>query len=347
MNVQQLVAMLNQLNQEVATLKSQQASPPDASSNGSSTGATINTPAESRKQVLPKPDKYDGDRDAYPIWKTLMKNKMRIDGAAMNIGVETETAYLSSFLNSKAAMYMQPHQARIAQGEMRAGEFWNTMDARYDDTHRAKRAGIEFDHLKQGNKPFIEFISELERLSSEAGYDNWPAEVKINKLEPKLSSELRQIAITGINTEDTATYARYVRKLHDLDNRLKSARLDGAFKYSLTGNRRQQAETARPPTPPPQRTLDPDAMEWTTTSQASRAQGSDKRQKPKAISQKELKARKNAKACFHCGASEHWAKDCYYSRPEVKTRVNKATTKEEPPKIVEHAEGGDDESENE
>ena len=172
-DVQQLVAMLNQLNQEITTLKSQQVPSPSVPSNRSSTGAAINTPAgESRKQVLPKPDKYDGDRDTYPIWKTLMRNKIRIDGAAMNLAADTQVAYLTSFLSGKAAMYMQPHQLKVAKGEMEEEEFWNTMDARYDDTHRAKRAGIEFDHLKQGNKPFIEFISELERLSSEAGYDN-------------------------------------------------------------------------------------------------------------------------------------------------------------------------------
>ena len=315
---------------------------------GSTTPASV---VQSHKQVLPKPDKFDGDRIVYPIWKTFMANKLRIDGNAMGLTAATESVYASSFLSGQAAMYLKPYQTRVVLGEMSVQEFWNTMDARYEDVHRQKRAGIEYEHLKQGNRPFIEFISDIERLSSEAGYDGWPAEVKISKLEPKLCSELRQIAITGVTTEDTRTYESFVRKLHDLDNRLKSAKMDGAFKYSLTGSRRKSpTRNQRHASPPPQQMAQDtgDAMEWTATNAAGkqRSRSSDKRPRAKPISQKEHDARRAAGACFTCGNKGHTAKFCYYA-PGGRTTRTTQTMLTEAPAIVKHVRDNDIESENE
>lgn len=222
-----------------------------------------------------------------------------------------------SFLDGQAATYMLPYQGQIATGVLRAASFWSFMDARYEDVHRQKRAGIEYDHWKQGNKPFMEFITELERLSSEAGYDVWPSEVKISKVESKLCSELRQLAITGITSEDVKTYEGYVRKLHDLDNRLKSAKLDGAFKYTLIGGRPQFTSSKPSRHAVEQQTLssqspskDPDSMDWTPTINKM-----DTRPRAQAVSKAELEARKAARACFTCGNKGHRSRDCYYAPP--------------------------------
>ena len=51
-------------------------------------------------------------------------------------------------------------------------------------------------------------------------------------------------------SEEEMTYEQYVQKLHGLDNRLKSAKLDGAFRYNLTGSRRSSPGGVRLPPPP-------------------------------------------------------------------------------------------------
>jgi hypothetical protein len=297
-----------------------------------------------RKPILPKPKEFAGDRTQYPVWKTTMMTKLRIDGECMGLHAGNEVAYIASFLTDQAGMYIQPHQDQIALGQIQSREFWSFMDARYDDVHRQKRAGMEYDHLKQGNKPFTEFIAELERLSSEAGFDGYPHAVRISRLETKLCSELRQLSISGITDADMHTYEAYVQKLYSLDNRLKAAKMDGAFKYNITGTRQQTSLSPtrgprQPPSNPPAPqnlttqapAVDSSAMDWTASINSTRV---DKETRPrvKAVSRAELEARKAARACFTCGNMGHRARDCYYAPPRKGPRINAAITS--PPPIA-------------
>jgi hypothetical protein len=185
----------------------------------------------------------------------------------MGLSNETAAAYMASFCEGDAGIYLQSYKKQIATGTLDYNEFWSIMDARYDDPHRQKRAGIKFKNLKQGFKPFVEFLADFEQLSSEAGLDSYPDPVKIEQLEGQICAKLRQLAISGVNKEDLNSYTTFVQKLHILDSRLKSAKLDRVFKYSLGGERKRQ-EPIRQPLPPNQRpmfqaTAGNDAMDWT------------------------------------------------------------------------------------
>jgi hypothetical protein len=92
------------------------------------------------------------------------------------------------------------------------------MDAQYNDPHRQKRAAIKFKNLKQGLKPFVEFLANFEQLLSEAGLDSYPDPVKIEKLEGRICAEPCQLAISRVNEEDLNSYTTFVQKLHILDS---------------------------------------------------------------------------------------------------------------------------------
>jgi hypothetical protein len=181
----------HETNQRLATIEPAQVAQPDSRQSTE----TIPTPTSSAivergKQILPKPQMFSGDRSKYLVWKVAMKNKVLVDGVAMGLNAVNTTVYMSSFCDGQCGTYLQPYNTRIANGQMSCDEFWDFMDARFEDVHRQRRAAIEFNNFNQGNKPFNEFMAELDRLSSEAGFDGYPDNVKIDRLEEKLSAEL-------------------------------------------------------------------------------------------------------------------------------------------------------------
>ncbi len=280
--------------------------------------------AKRTKTILPKPEKFHGSRDAYPVWKANMEARIKVDGAAMLLTERTVSLYMSSFCDGEAGTYLLPYGQQIASGSMGYDQFWQVMDLRYKDLHRQKRAAIEFNSLKQGSRSFVEFLADFERLSSEACYDAYPDPVKIERLEGKLSAELRQLAITGMTDDDLRAYNPFVQKLHTLDSRLRAAKLDGAFKYQLVGGRpKSEKGLGRAPSPKMIATEN-DTMDWTPSTNRLRGAKTDNRpQLPLAmqnISEKETQARKERNACFTCGNTGHTSRNCGYAPP--KNRVN-------------------------
>lgn len=142
------------------------------------------------KAILNKPDKFAGNRKEYLVQRSGIATKIRIDGELMGLLDTTVTAYMASFCEGEAGMYLQSYERRVASGTLSYNEFWAIMDARYEDPHRQKRAAIEFKNIKQGVKPFVEFLVEFERLSSEAAFDSYLDPVKIQQLEEKISAKL-------------------------------------------------------------------------------------------------------------------------------------------------------------
>jgi hypothetical protein len=291
---------------------------------------------------------FKGERDEYVDWKNKVKTKLRRDGHIIGYGDQEQVDYVCAFLKGEAAKYLQHYVKQTGQDILVEG-VWEYLDRRYEDAHRQQRARAEHDKLKQGNKPFPEFIAELDRLQSEAGIDVWEDEVKISLLKNKVSGELDQLSIANVNLSTTDYYA-VVRYFHQLHNNLIAARDRGSYRYDVHGSRtvkNTSKGSAAPPsviqhvaaaTGPTQK--DQNEMDWTSTNKGA---FNDQKKKPDgrppapAISEAEFEIRKQKNVCFNCGNAGHLSRSCYYGRPRRNVRVNQVLT--EPPSIVVHEKG--------
>jgi hypothetical protein len=302
---------------------------------------------EKKTAVLPKPPVFEGNRDEYTDWKNKMKAKLRRDGHIIGYGDQERVDYVCAFLKGEAAKYVQHYTKQMGQDILVEG-VWEYLDRRYEDTHRQQRARAEHDKFKQGNKPFPEFIAELDRLQSEAGIDIWENEVKISILRNKLSGELDQLSVANVNLSTTDYYA-VVRYFHQLHNNLVAAKDRGSYRYDVHGNRARDKNTMKDPVAPPPvvqhvavttglAQKDQNEMDWTSTNKSAfvdrKGKRSDNRPPASPISEAEFKLRMEKNACFNCGNVGHLSRSCYYSRPRRNIRVNKVLA--EPPSIVIH-----------
>jgi hypothetical protein len=307
---------------------------------------------EKKTAVLPKPPVFEGDRKEYMDWKNKMKAKLRRDGHVIGHGDQEQVDYVCAFLKGEAANYMQHYNKQMGQDIIMEG-VWEHLDRRYEDVHRQQRARAEHEKFKQGNKPFPEFIAELDRLQSEAGIDMWDDEVKIGILRSKVSGELDQLSVANVNLSTTDYYA-VVRYFNQLHNNLVAAKDRGSYRYDIHGNRtKEKSATKSASTLPPvvqhaatentPAQKDQNEMEWTSTSKGTFTDRNNKRQdkRPPApqISEAEFEIRKQKNVCFNCGNPGHMSRHCYYAPPRRSVRVNRVMT--EPPTIVIHEKGNE------
>jgi hypothetical protein len=302
-------------------------------------------PSEEKKTAtLPKPPIFGGDRIKYKVWKSKMHVKLRRDVHVIGEGDRAQVDYVCAFVEDEAAEYLQYYTNRMGDDVTIEGT-WDYLDQRYHDPHREQRAMAEHDKFKQGNKPFPEFIAELDRLQSEAGIDPWPTEVKINILKTKVSNELIQLSVANVNLSAT-DYGAVVSYFNQLHNNLAAAKSQGAFRYDIHGHRLKDKADPKPATSAPpivqhaaaagRAQKDPNEMDWTSNKGAFNAgQGrrKDDRPRPPEISEAEFNSRQQRGACYNCGNTGHIAPRCFYGPPPRKgVRTFKIMTT--PPEIV-------------
>jgi hypothetical protein len=279
-------------------------------------------PTNSQKASLPKPDPFEKDKSEYPVWRSKMQAKLRIDGPLLGDTEAARVDYVMAFLNGEAAKYAYSFRDREG-GRTTTLQLFEYLDLRYADPHQAQRARHALQQLAQKERPFAEFIADFERLLSESGAERWDDDAKTQLLTSKISTELRQLSITvfAARGHSTETFQDRVRVLHHLDNEFRAAKNDGAYKYPLGGSQRSgtnqpQEKSRHTPKPPPP---DPEAMDWSRTASASVQTRNDQRPlvPGKRPSHQEFLARRDRRLCYTCGNEGHPAHLCYY-RPHPK-----------------------------
>lgn len=305
------------------------------------------------KPRLPNPPQFEDSKSEYPIWKRKMSAKLAIDSDFIGTDAPSRANYVLAYLSGEAAKYADHFVSKVnTQGEALTPEaLFQHLDSRYDDPHVKQQALDEYGRKKMGNTPFPEFISEMERLMSEAGIDHWDDEAKVFSVSSKLSNEMQQLSVGPIATLRPKTWDEHKSLWHSLWNQYSSAKLNGVYKYTLSGARAASAQQSKRKTrsqsPPVQMQVSgqtDDRMDWTHT---NRAGTQDNRPKADRVGRKELDARKAAGVCITCGNKGHWAAQCYYAPPVRYTKINRTAAPPQQKRLTAGGDSSDGESENE
>ncbi|KAF1807903.1 hypothetical protein P152DRAFT_284509 [Eremomyces bilateralis CBS 781.70] len=278
-----------------------------------------------------------------------MQNKIQVDGHLVAHDHVTAIAYICAFLDGEPALFATQWRDRNTASQD-VEKFVAFLDSRYRDEYEAERAYSQFVRLKQVNKPFPEFMKEHQRLQTEAQMDYQDARTKINVLQEKLSSEMRQLILPAtIAGLDFSNYDKFVDILYTAHYASEAAHASTSrwVPRNHGGTSRSQyrppSSTPTVPTPPQVQVLapapspaNPDAMDWTTrVTQTQAAQAltqnrpsrslhpnPDNRPKGRPINSKEFQARQAAGVCFTCGNAGHRSFQCYYTPPPRRTQTS-------------------------
>jgi hypothetical protein len=313
-------------------------------------GEQQSQPTWQQKELMGRPQRFDGDKAKYRIWKMEMQLKIEYDGPLLARRGMYLPSYVISFLDGDAGNFALHRLPEVLARSYPLERLWKEFDLRFGDPFLRRRAQNEYALLKQGKTTFNEFFLEFERLSIEAGKADNPDNVKIDDLRDKISSELTQLMI---HKDETLDYAEFVQQLHDVDTRFQAAKSRNAFRYPLTSQLRKaqsdpdEAKERRPRSPrinagqpPPPRS--PEAMDWTRTNVTNpgrqRSPPKGKMQLPeyaRRINDAEIRARRRKGACFNCGNQGHINRNCHFERVKHELRVNAAMKDEavQPPTL--------------
>lgn len=245
-----------------------------------------------RRAILPDPPKFDGSRGEYEGWRSLMNDKIDVDGEVIG-SHRNQFIYVASRLEGKglqsALTFTTLH--RDAPNAS-AALLVNYLDGIFGDRHKAQRAVETLRTLKQGpREPFSAFLPRFEKTLADAGGMAWPDAVKRSHLDGTLTFELRRLMIT---MPVATSYSNYVDEL---------LRISDLYRATMRNAPREQqmAQGAM------------DRMDWEPTRAAPAAPTSQRtRRRAMWVSPEERRKRIEKGLCIRCGASGHHIAQCEF-----------------------------------
>jgi hypothetical protein len=273
--------------------------PPPLAPTGVSVTDSQSKPKHSRRH----PDPYTHeDESAYPQFRGGLEAKLRID--ALAIGQEEEQVwYAVDCLKGLAAKRIYPwvEFARDTD-QFTVRELFKQMDLAFADPQKEAKAVSKINKIKQGSRPFREFLQEFEQTLLEAKGWAWADSIKKGLLKAALSGELTDRLIGREEPGDYASYCAGVRRVADDLQAWKDAR-----RLRMRPGI-QPARTSPAPV---------ESMDWEPTRATSTAAATARTRKPsteglraKWVSKEVRSQRWEAGACLRCGSRDHMQENC-------------------------------------
>src|SRR5258706_3924389 len=166
---------------------------------------SVTGPVSKPKHSRRHPDPYTHeDESMYPQFRGGLEAKLRIDGPA--IGQEEEKVwYAVDCLKDQAAKRIYPWvESAKDTDRFTVRELFAQMDMAFADPEREGKAVTKINKIKQGSRPFREFLQEFEQTLVEAKGWAWADAIKKGLLKAALSGELVERLI---GREEPADYA--------------------------------------------------------------------------------------------------------------------------------------------
>ena len=280
---------------------------------------------EPTKQLGPLPE-YDGDREELEQWLSQARHKLEVDYAECSEKVKFLAIH--NKLRGDAAAQLAPWFKVVAGMKDEVAEkIFDQLELSFGDPHKKEKAARKLHHLRQGNKPFMEYFVEYRRLVMEAGGANWPEDVKKSYLRAGISRELQELMIGRENPDQG--FEDFCNELKRISDQAEAFQQRNRHFRRNEGNQRPLRNPTAPtttststrdqaPAAPPGGA--PDTMDWQPSGPASIANA----RRAKWVSKEELDKRRKERRCIRCGANNHLVKDCPY-KPARPPRAAPAT----------------------
>jgi hypothetical protein len=268
------------------------------------------------KHSLPQPEYTHEDPTLYPQFRGLLAQKLRIDALACGDSEYDRVWYGFACLKGVASSRIFPwiDYAQKVGASLTIEGFLGQLDTAFSDPQKAQKAITKINQIRQGRRPFREFLHEFEQTLLEAGGWGWDDIIRKGYLKVSINYRLKSLLVSQI---EPPTYTAYVELL-----RLTSDNLEALERSS--GNLRAPSATQ------------PQPMDWQPTN-ATRV-GTFV---PKDVQEK----RRKANECIKCGGIGHYARGCQkgWTLPQERglKRVNVSNVTQEAAKVTDTMEEPD------
>jgi hypothetical protein len=165
----------------------------------------------------PHPDQFTGeDLSLYPQFRSLLMAKLRIDAKAIG-NKEERIWYGYGRLTGKAQSRIHPwiDYAEGKTDEFTEVKFFEQLDIAFADPQAEERAVTELNGMRQGRRPFRDFLSDFEKTLLRANGWDWVDRVKIGYLKAALSKVLRDRLVTVKLPDKFKDYCDEIRHVAD------------------------------------------------------------------------------------------------------------------------------------
>ena len=183
------------------------------------------------------------------------------------------------------------------------------MDLAFADPQKEAKAVSKINKIKQGSRPFREFLQEFEQTLLEAKGWAWDDMIKKGLLKAALSGELTDRLIGREEPTDYASYCAGIRRVADDLQAWKDAR-----KFKI----RSATQPSRT-SPAPAESMDWEPTRTTTAAAARTRQAGTEAPRAKWVSKEIRSQRWETGACLRCGSRDHVQENCRLrpARPPV------------------------------
>lgn len=212
-----------------------------------------NLPNEMKTEIrrprarLPDPAMFAGSSSEWPSWRTVMENKLSVDGEAIG-SQQDQFAYVFSRLE-KMALKNTNSFVKMQRNGREPRHLLDYLENIYGDPNLKARAARRLHLMRQReDQPFSKFLPQLEKEFADAGAFEWHDEPKRQVLLASLNRTMTEtLRYRGV----PSTFSELIARLHEIstDN------------DTLDINRPQRSHS--PKTTHARTTYEP--MDWTPT----------------------------------------------------------------------------------
>jgi hypothetical protein len=286
------------------------------------------------RKKLPDPEAYNGDSGKLQGFRSLMKHKMRTDAGLWSSELE-RFDYCQSRLTDRALKHMTTWETMMATNSaanLTVTKWEEELTLAFGNAQIKAQSQRKWHALEQGGDTFNSYVRKSENLLMEFDDGTMADYIKVAQLERGAARQMKVALANQLRLP--SQYVEWRALAIELDDRIRS--IDQNRRGDVPAGKQSRAKSppasgqvflAASAAPSSQQTTpaNGEAMDWVPALAV--------KDKPRAtwVTQKEIQARRDKRACLRCGQLGHMIKDCSFLAARNPARVNLIPMREPDP----------------